>query len=239
MIRRRAVRLLLAVALLGGAALLDAQRPQRVSFRTSDGVAIAGTFFEAARRPSPAVVLVPMMTRTRRDWEPVGAQLAAQGIAALAIDLRGHGESGVSPAAEESGVTPMQEDVVAAFLHLQSRPDVLHERIGIAGASLGANLAVAAGAALPGIRSVALLSPTMDYRGLRIEASARKYGARPMLLIASREDAYAMRTVRELLDEKLPQREQIVLEHAGHGAIMLRRDPSLISALVEWFHRTL
>lgn len=239
MIHRVAVPLLLASVLLSGSAAVQAQRTERVSFRTSDDVLIAAGFFQAARRPAPAVVLVPMMTRTRGDWEPVAARLASEGFAALAIDLRGHGESGVSPAAGAAAVTSMQQDVLAAYRFLQSRSDVLHDRVGIAGASLGANLAVVAAAALPSVRSIALLSPTMDYRGLRIEQSAAKYGARPMLLIASREDAYAMRTVRELLDEDLPAREQIVLDHAGHGTVMFRRDLSLISALVDWFHRTL
>jgi alpha-beta hydrolase superfamily lysophospholipase len=234
------VVLLLLVSMVGiGAVALDAQRPQRVSLRTSDGVSIAASFFETGRRPSPAVVLVPMMTRTRRDWEPVAARLASEGIAALTIDLRGHGESGFVPAPEEGGLASMQEDVVAAYRFLQARTDVLHDRIGIAGASLGANVAVIAAAALPAVRSIALLSPTLDYRGVRIAQSAEKYGARPMLLVASREDAYALRTVRELLNEKLPQREQILLGYGGHGTVMLQRDPSLITALVEWFHRTL
>ena len=44
-----------------------------------------------------------------------------------------------------------------------SRPDA----IGVVGASLGANLALLAAADLPLVRAIALLSPSLDYRGLR------------------------------------------------------------------------
>jgi alpha-beta hydrolase superfamily lysophospholipase len=231
-------------AFLAGVLMLIARpaivegRAQRVLLRTSDGVLIAGTFFEASRRPAPAVILLHMLTRTRRDWEPLASRLAAEGIAVLTIDLRGHGESWVARADEPAGLAAMLEDVVAARRYLDTRPDVRHDRIGLAGASLGASLAVLAGANDPSVRSLALLSPSLDYRGVRIDQGARKYGARPMLLVASREDAYAIRTLREL-GKADAGREQLLLEQAGHGTTMLSRDPSLARALVDWFHRTL
>ena len=73
----------------------------------------------------------------------------------------------------------MVNDVKAARRHLAARPEVNHSRIGIAGASIGANLAVLAAVDDPTVTSLALLSPTLDYRGLRIEAALRKYGKRP------------------------------------------------------------
>ncbi|HSL24288.1 MAG TPA: alpha/beta fold hydrolase [Vicinamibacterales bacterium] len=216
-----------------------AQRTHRVSFRAADGALISATFFEPSRRPAPAVILLHMLTRNRRDWEPVAGRLAADGIAALAIDFRGHGES--PPSADDSGVlTPLIKDVAAARQYLASRPDVQADRIGLAGASLGANVAVTYAAGDPAVRSLALLSPTMDYRGIRIDQHVRKYSPRPMLLVASREDAYALRTLRDLVKaDKNGSREQIVLDEAGHGTRMLSRAGDLVRMLVEWFHRTL
>ncbi len=79
------------VVLLVGAALLApgvrAQTPtERVSFHTADGVLLAGSFYPTANRLAPAVVLVHMLTRNRRDWEPVAMRLTAQGIAALTFE---------------------------------------------------------------------------------------------------------------------------------------------------------
>jgi acetyl esterase/lipase len=112
-------------------------------------------------------------------------------------------------------------------------------RIGLAGGSLGANLVALHAAADASIVSVALLSPSLDYRGLRIEAAVRKYGSRPMLLVVSDEDAYARRSADELKGTGGGIRELLTLSGAGHGTNMLGRAPELGSALVAWFQRTL
>lgn len=224
--------------------LLAEGRAQRVTFLADDGVSIAGTLYEPAARPAPAVILVHMLARSRKDWEPVAQRLAEEGIAALAIDLRGHGESGQGPAVAAEGETVerlrlagMTADVRAARRFLDTRPELVHDGVGLAGASLGASLVALVAAEDPAVRSIALLSPSLDYRGVRIEAAMRKY-QRPALLVASREDPYAWRSMRELAKDA-GARELILLEGAGHGTTMLARDASLSRTLVDWFRRTL
>ena len=56
-----------------------------------------------------------------------------------------------------------------------------HVRAGRGGAALEA-------AADPGVASLALLSPSLDYRGVRIEAAMRKLGARPVLMVVSDDE---------------------------------------------------
>jgi alpha-beta hydrolase superfamily lysophospholipase len=237
-----AFRSLLAAALVLGAAvdLFPQVHSQRVSFRTTDGVTIAASFYEATKRPAPAVICLHMLTRSRRDWEPVAAELASAGIAVLTIDFRGHGESGVAPSDAAAGLASFTQDAAAAKRYLESRPDVMRDRIAIAGASLGAEVALVTAAADPAIRAVALLSPTMDYRGLRIDQAAKKYGARPMLLVASREDSYSLRTIRDLTKTDQPgnPREKVLVD-TGHGTMMFSRDTGLIRTLVDWFQRAL
>jgi dienelactone hydrolase len=211
----------------------------RVTIRTDDGVTLAATWYEPSTR-SPAVVLVHMLQKSRRDWEPVASRLASEGIGALALDLRGHGESsGTVPAGDAPDYSVLIRDVTAARRYLATRSDVQPARIGIAGASIGANLAVLEASADPAVVSLALLSPTTDYRGLRIEAALKKYGTRPALLIASDDDAYAMRSTRELQKAGGGTRELLILNHAGHGTVMLGHDPDLTRTLVDWFRRTL
>jgi acetyl esterase/lipase len=130
-------------------------------------------------------------------------------------------------------------DVKAARRFLAQRAEVHQTRVGIAGASIGANLAALAASGDTTIASLALLSPSLDYRGLRIEAAVRKLGARPVLLVASDDDPYASRTVRELQKSGGGLRELLVLKQAGHGTSMLARDPDLVRTLVDWFRRTL
>jgi dienelactone hydrolase len=232
-------RLLLCLVFLAAAWPAAASSQQAVTLETEDGLSIAGTLYLPAR-PGPAVILLHMQTRSREDWQALGTRLADAGIVALAIDLRGHGASDHAAAAggghDYSG---MQLDVKAARAFLAGRPEVSAGRIGIAGASIGANLAVLAAAADPSIRTLALLSVGLDYRGLRTEAALNRYGARPALLVASQEDNYAMISMRRLLGQGTGAREQLVLNGAGHGTVMLARQPDAMATLVDWFRRTL
>lgn len=226
------------VALLCAADVHAAAR--QVTFHTDDGVMLAGTWYEPSTRPAPAVILIHMLGRTRHDWDAVATALAAQGIGALAFDLRGHGESqGTRPA--EDGYAAFVQDVAAARRYAATRGDVLPARIALAGASIGANLAVLQAAQAPGIAGLVLLSPSTDYRGLRIEAAFRKYTGR-MFIVVSDDDPYAQRSVRDLIKAAGGAgtlRETMTLRHAGHGTTMLARDPDLSRALVDWLKRTL
>ena len=210
-------------------------RTQRLAIRTEDGHTLAATWYDPSRRPAPAVVLVHMLHRTRRDWDGLAARLSSEGIGVLTVDLRGHGES----PGDASALAAMVQDVKAARRHLSARPDVIHSRIGVAGASLGANLAVLAAAEDASIVSLALLSPSLDYRGVRIEAALRKYGSRPALLVAGDDDPYAMRTAKDLQKGGGGIRELLVLPQAGHGMQMLARAPDLARHLGDWFRRTI
>lgn len=86
----------IVLVLLSMAAPARAVTPQHVSFKTQDGVAIAGTLYLPGR-PAPAVILLHMQTRSREDWQALGQRLAEAGIVALAIDFRGHGASDHAP----------------------------------------------------------------------------------------------------------------------------------------------
>jgi dienelactone hydrolase len=213
---------------------------QRVTIHTDDGASLAGTWYEPGARQAPAVILVHMLHRTRHDWDPVAARLASEGIGALAIDLRGHGESsGGAEGGDAADYSTLVRDVTAARRYLASRADVQQSRVGIAGASIGANLAVLEASADPSVASLALLSPSLDYRGLKIEAAMKKYGGKPALLVVSDEDPYSLRSAKDLQKAGGGTRELLVLNHAGHGTVMLSRDTDLARALVDWFHRTL
>ena len=228
----RAVWVLALIAVTGGRA--DAAgRP--VQLRASDGVAVAATVYEAAGTSSPAVVLVHMLTRTKEDWRPLAERLQASGITALAFDLRGHGQSDGSAVPSAA----MALDVRAALAWLSGRPEVNAGAIAVVGASLGASLAVLAAAESPAVRGAALLSPAADYRGVRIEGALKKFGPRPLLLVASSEDPYAMRTVRAFAGEKQPAREQRISAVPAHGSSLIDRDPEVAAALVDWLRRTL
>jgi hypothetical protein len=227
-----------AVAVLAWALPASAQVPeaQTVVFTAPDGVQVTGSLFLPAKVPAPAVVLLHMATRNRHDWDATGAALAAAGVAALSVDFRpAAGLSGGEP----SALLSVARDAEAARAYLGARPEVSPARIGMAGASLGANIAALVAAGDPSIRSLVLLSASLDYRGVRIEQAMAKYSGRPVLVVASSEDHYALRSARTFVTGGDGQRELRVLSGAGHGTVMLARQPDLVDALVDWFLRTL
>jgi dienelactone hydrolase len=207
---------------------------RNVSFRASDGRTVSALAFEPSQHPSPAVILVPMLGRPKEDWDAVGQRLADANILALAIDLGSLSEPGDSKV-----LAGWSGDVRAAVAYLSSRPDVRPSAIGVAGASLGASLGAIAAAGDPSVRSLVLISPALDYRGLRIEAAMKQYGARPALLIASAHDPYAARSVRELAKDTAGRRETRFSDITAHGTVLLARDGDTVRALIEWFQGTL
>jgi dienelactone hydrolase len=222
------------------AVLLVSQPPtlnaagRAVMLRTSDGRAIAGLMIEAPNRPAPAVVLVPMLGRGKDDWQAVAQRLAEANISALAIDLPS------TTASDPAELAGWHSAVDAAVVYLATSPaEVNAAAIGVAGASLGANLAVVAAAANPAVRSLALVSPSLDYRGVRIESPLANYGPRPALLIASQQDPYAARSIRTLAQDAPGPRQLRWSATPAHGTMLLARDPDLVRSLVEWFQLTL
>jgi dienelactone hydrolase len=209
---------------------LHAATPLRITVRTGDGVTLAGTYFESSRRPSPGIVLLPMLTRSHDDWQAAGSRLADAGYAVLAIDFRNGGDA---------EAVALELDVKAAKAFLRERPEVAPNAIGIAGASIGANMAVIDAGDDPAVHSIALVSPGLDYRGLRTETPMKKFGTRPALLVSSTKDPYAWRSVRTLAAIGPGTREVRLSDVLAHGTVLFSKDPDLAAALVDWFKRTL
>ena len=234
--RIRAITALLRVFVSSWSAVLvlllvltvHAAAPRRVTFRAEDGATLAGAYYEPSRRPAPGIVLLPMLRRSHADWDAAASQLSDAGFAVVALDYRNGDELGAYAI-----------DVRAAKAFLRERPEVMPGGIGMAGASIGANLAVLDAADDPGVLSIALLSPGIDYKGLRTEAAMKKLGARPALLAGSTKDPYAARSIRHLTTIGPGLREVRLTDAVAHGTVLLSRDPDLVPALVDWFKRTL
>jgi len=232
-ISRRTVRGLgCALGVLLAAAPNASAAGRAVLFRSDDGRMVNAVLTEAAQRPAPAVVMVPMLGRPKEDWNGLAQRLADLGINALAIDLP-------SAPPGDGNLGRWHLDVAGAIGFLVSRPEIRPSAIGVLGASLGANLAVLAAASDPRVRALALVSPSLDYQGVRIEGPFRAYGARPALLAASLADPYAARSVRTLVGEAPSTHEVQWSEAKAHGTLLLAADQNLATQVVEWFRRVL
>jgi alpha-beta hydrolase superfamily lysophospholipase len=228
---------ILGLALPALLATTDARAAGRpVTVPSSDGTTLAAQIYEASSRPAPGIVLVHMLSRSKTDWDEVAQQLESAGITALAIDLRGHGASGGSA----GSLGEMTKDVRAAVQWLSTRPAVRPDAIAVGGASLGANLALLAAAEQPLIRAVVAVSPSLEYRGVRVGPDLmKKLGDRPVWLAASSDDPFAARTIHELTADGAGARYQQLSPTVAHGTRLLAADKVLARALVDWLRQRL
>jgi dipeptidyl aminopeptidase/acylaminoacyl peptidase len=105
-------------------------RPVRLI--TDDHVPIAGSYWPGAARDAPAVLLLHGINNDRRIFDRQIAWLNGLGYAVLAIDMRGHGESG---AAERTFGWREAGDAAAALRWLRAADP--KRKVGVIGVSLG------------------------------------------------------------------------------------------------------
>ena len=124
-------------------------RGETVSFPSQDGIPLKAWWLPAVGTPRGAVVIAHGIDHTRQVMLPRATFLVHGGYDVLAIDLRGHGESGgsiVSPGLLEA------RDILGAVRYIRSRGDT--EPIALLGVSYGAAASLIAAAQSPEITAV-------------------------------------------------------------------------------------
>jgi uncharacterized protein len=127
----------------------------------SEGVRLAGDLYlpAPAGEPPPVAVVAGSWTTVKEQMAGRYARgLAERGIAALAFDFRGFGESGGHPRDAELP-TRKTADLVAATRFLRSHPSVDATRIGALGVCAGAGYVACAAATDRGFDQIALVGP--------------------------------------------------------------------------------
>ncbi len=199
---------------------------EKVTFESADKTVIVGSFFEAAKLGSPAVLLLHQFGSDRHSYDNFASQLQARGFGVLAIDGRGFGESvktsdgkGVGVSRTNDAVKGMTGDVSGAFDFLTKQKNVDPARISIVGASYGSSLALIYAAENLKVRSIVLLSPGLNYFGnMPTEPAVKKYGDRPMLMIAADDDKESSDSIKKLRSVVANDKyETKIYPKGGHG----------------------
>lgn len=216
--------------------------PERVTFKTIDGVTIAADW-QPTPRLTVAAVLVHMMPETRSSWAGVQRAFLRKGIATLAIDLRGHGEStqgdgGVVLNYQQFTDEDHQSsvyDVRAAVAWLASR-GLSPDQTFLVGASFGANLCLATLTEEPRLPGAILLSPGEDYRGVKALEDVQDLLEHQSLYVISAEDDARSFTASNQLYADAPVTTKTFQPYkvAGHGTSMLNADSSLPDKMADW-----
>ena len=221
---------------------------ERVTLTASDGIALVGDYYAPASPAAKGLLLLHMMPATRSSWRAFAERAQGAGWHVLAIDLRGHGESQGGPDGYRSFSDAEHQasrfDVEAGATFLASKGV---DTLALGGASIGANLALQylsdPPAGGPDARAAFLLSPGLDYRGVKTEPFARR--VRPdqaAYFAASAEDmrssGQSATDMAGILHGLCPCRKEIkMFENAGHGTTMFEREPEFMAEILAWLQK--
>ncbi len=210
-------------------------KAETVTIDTPDGVKLVGSFYKPQKPNSPALLLLHQWTANRHTYDEFAERMNQSGYAVLSIDGRGFGESTKKADGSEikvdldKGIDPklLLSDANSAVEFLGKQQNVDANKIGIVGASYGSSVAIMYAADHPKIAAVVLLSPGVNYfNNLPTEPAIKKYGDRPILLVAAEDDKDSAADVQKLKEASAgPNTEVVVYGDGGHGtAIFAHKD---------------
>lgn len=213
---------------------------ERITFQTSDGVTIVGDWAKPDNAKK-AALLLHMMPASRQSFEPLSKELNKIGIATLAIDLRGHGESVEQSGKQldyknfsDSDHQASRLDVDGALNFLKSK-GFNENAIAAIGASIGANLALDAMQRYSGIARGVLLSPGFDYRGVKTTPAMK--GLLPtqkVWIFAAEGDAYSADSSVKLQQMQKETATVTIFGNGAHGTNLFKQEKNLIPNIIKF-----
>ena len=143
-----------------------------------DNIQIAGTYYDS--NSSDGVILLHMLPNTKEAYKDFAKELQKD-YKVIAIDFRGFGESDLDwKTFDENDWNKLVDDVHVAREYLENKGV---NKISIIGASIGANTALNYAAENKDVNSIVLLSPGLNYRGIRIDKTIKQYDGDILIIV--------------------------------------------------------
>ena len=196
----------------------DANNANSVTVVLEDGMMLVGDLYENEDgNRQPGLLLIGA---DRTAWGIFPQELQNAGFTVLVMELR---------------PLPVAEDVATMLTALSELGTVDPARIGVIGASAGADLTLLGCTRNLLCDATILLSPLGQDTLLNVIAS---YNPRALMVVAAQNDAESYPTAFSLLQASTGDKS--FLETAdGHGVAMLQFDPSLKDEMIRWLIQTL
>jgi pimeloyl-ACP methyl ester carboxylesterase len=188
-----------------------------VSFRTPDGVRIAGRRFGDG---PVGVVFAHQIDGDQRDWWDLAATLAEDGYATLTLNMRGYCPGDGAGCSQDGGTADAWRDLLAGARVLRGRGA---DRIVLVGASMGGTAAMlAVSRAASPVDGVITLSAPTDCCGMTVEPGDLRALQTRMLFIAGQDDGDAPAAARTFARWAGPKRTHVLILNSGeHGVDLL------------------
>lgn len=244
------------LALLAGASAAapaaKAPRPvtiagEPVELKTADGWTLKAAW-RRAQEGKPTLVLLHGTGQRKEDWRRLAGPLSRAGFGYLAVDLRAHGESRVSPSGESitwkklrikpvNDYAEMARDVEAAAGWLAGQ-GVPEETIGFVGAEVGGSLAIKHAAVRAKAPLVVMLSPGLAWQDIPIINAVRAYKSRPILMVHSEADKRSSKETPLIYQfAKMaagPDKATLIVVPQERGTRLFRANRDLAGRVVSW-----
>jgi len=213
--------------------------PEEIKLKTSDNVTIAALHYKV-ETPSPGISLFHMMPSRKERWRWFVAELNKVGIGALAIDLRGHGESDKGPDGYKEFTKEEHkkyfEDAKAA---IKFQKEEGHDPLFIAGASVGASLSLKIIHEMPEIKKAIILSAGLNYLDIdAIDIASKMDKDKEIYIVASDDDERRLGSAgvqaRKIFEALSCKKKLKVFEIGGHGTTILKNHPEFMEELANW-----
>lgn len=205
------------------------QEREELTLTTADGFSLAATYYPSLADGTKGMALLHMLGKDRSTWTVFALRAQTLGYHVIAIDLRGHGEN------DGSWNDFSDDDFNAAVNDVEAAVAALKERgaseIALAGASIGANLALRY-AAENDVMAVVLLSPGLEYHGVRTD-DAIAAATEPLFIAVAEGDSYAAES-SHALQEKGSGVTLAAKAGKKHGTDMFSSDPALETEIFDW-----
>ena len=239
---------LLLVIMLFAQNTLASDNKQKIHFVTEDKQKIVAWLelpTDILNKP-PVIILIHQGGSSKDEWTDLALWqiLLDNGYAVLAYDIRQHGESSTDKddiwdLFNNPKRAPL--DLQAAIQFIQSHHKLNANKIGIIGASVGANLAVMA-SALPEypIQSVVAISGKVEAAQNLANADAPLKGNN-LFAIASEKEQEGLRKqwAQEFYQQAIEEKKVKIAKGNAHGSSILIENPELNTDIIQWLNKTL
>ncbi|MFT7621603.1 MAG: dienelactone hydrolase [Myxococcota bacterium] len=218
------------------------------TFTTSDGKTISALLHVQSdtAEGAPGVLLLHQFSSNKNQWDPYIEHLTSRGWVALAIDIRGHGDSDAQDGSFSgilSDPTGAPEDVKAALAFLTDTGKANPEQLAVIGTSIGANLACVAMANDYGVKlTVAVSARDTAVANLAGAANAAALSFDSLYCLAGANDSGGDQaaTCTAFADQAGdPKGTVIIPDSAAHGSGLLSTFPDAWDGVASYLEANL
>jgi alpha-beta hydrolase superfamily lysophospholipase len=175
----------------------------KIEFVTRDKFILVGDLYIATQETDkPLIVLLHSFSLNAQTWRDMAESLRVKGFNVLAMDLRGHGRSVYDENLKlksrfyykNDTWAKLPKDVVDSVKYIKANyPKINCDDIVIVGADIGASAGAVAAMSFSKVpQKLVLISPMLEFKGLRMPVRTNKFIETKIMMVLAKTDRILM-----------------------------------------------